>query len=267
MYLLASPLLIAPCPPTAPPVSSIGAAPRNASRLLRNCSGSPRPPSPVGGLEYELPRLVASSREGWVYSAQAAAVVSALFCGAETQIISTIKSLETGQNNPIRHQNPGTFRFLLLLSYSAFILNASATIASLVMIDRLGEIPVRMVKRRTSTALAPMATPSSTQGMPLLQMPVPATAPHLPQDTTSPQGSTDEKYKPIEEYVLETHEAGARWTWAKWHCFSALVAGSWCMFLQMWLFIWLYESPSVAIAMGIVCIIGISPWFAFFVPD
>ncbi|KAG8982603.1 hypothetical protein FRB94_013283 [Tulasnella sp. JGI-2019a] len=42
-------------------------------------------------LAYKLPELVESQRQGWIYSAQAAAVVSVLFCGAETQLIASIK--------------------------------------------------------------------------------------------------------------------------------------------------------------------------------
>ncbi|KAG9030822.1 hypothetical protein FRB95_003514 [Tulasnella sp. JGI-2019a] len=80
--------------------------------------------------EFQLPALVESQRQGWIFSAQAAAVVSVLFCGAETQLIATIK----GDTPP--EGAAGAYKFLLLLSYAAFLLNASATIASLLMIDR-----------------------------------------------------------------------------------------------------------------------------------
>lgn len=85
----------------------------------------------------------------------------------------------------VKGQSPtgdvGSFRFLLLLSYSAFVLNASATIASLIMMDRLGEIPLRAQKLYYEGKL-PMAG------------------------------------KIRIDYLLEDHGAGGLWTWMKWHC-------------------------------------------------
>lgn len=97
---------------------------------------------------------------------------SVLLCGAETQLITMVKASNT---TPLP-----AYRFLLLLSYSAFMLNASATIASLLMIDRLGEIPLR-AKRYFESYGAQHA--------------------NISDDT-----------------LLEDHAAGGRWTWMKWHC-------------------------------------------------
>ncbi|KAG8874091.1 hypothetical protein FRB98_008630, partial [Tulasnella sp. 332] len=97
-----------------------------------------------GPLSYKLPELVESVRQGWIFSAQGAAVVSVLLCGAETQLIAIVQGIDT--TKPKVLENPAALRFLMLLSYSAFIINASATIASLLMIDRLGEMPLRAKK-------------------------------------------------------------------------------------------------------------------------
>lgn len=84
--------------------------------------------------------------------------------------------------------HPGAYKFLLLLSYSAFVLNASATIASLLMIDRLAEIPLR-AKRFFDAH------------------------PKVPE----PVDDND---------VLEQHGAGGRWAWMKWHCKSEQSQGT-----------------------------------------
>ncbi|KAG8868320.1 hypothetical protein FRB97_002478, partial [Tulasnella sp. 331] len=132
----------------------------------------PNKPSKPLDLTYELPKLVESVRQGWIISAQGAAVVSVLLCGAETQLISMVQS---GKTTPVP-----AYRFLLLLSYSAFMLNASATIASLLMIDRLGEIPIRAARL-------------------------------LDNRSTKVVHTSDDS-------LLEDHCAGGRWTWMKWHC-------------------------------------------------
>lgn len=54
-------------------------------------------------------------------------------------LIASVKSMESAGVDP----HTSTYRLLLLLSYSAFVLNGSATIASLLMIDLLGDMPRR----------------------------------------------------------------------------------------------------------------------------
>lgn len=50
-----------------------------------------------------------------------------------------VKALDPTDQS-LRDNSAGLFRFLLLLSYSALIFSASATVASLVMLDYLGEL-------------------------------------------------------------------------------------------------------------------------------
>ncbi|KAG8860512.1 hypothetical protein FRB96_003766 [Tulasnella sp. 330] len=136
-------------------------------------------------------------------------------------------------NDPIKHNNPKAFRFLLLLSYSAVLFNGSAAMSQFVMLDRLGEIPMRWASRSVSKAR---------------------------------EGS--ERTQKIEDlYSLERYEAGGRWTWAKWHCFVSMMAGSACMIFQTCLFIWLQEVLSVAIVMSFVSIVAAVPLFMFYFGD
>ncbi|KAG9035822.1 hypothetical protein FRB95_010416 [Tulasnella sp. JGI-2019a] len=174
-------------------------------------------------LSYKLPDLVESVRQGWIFSAQGAAVVSVLLCGAETQLITMVKTPDGNADVQVWDTYPRAYKFLLLLSYSAFILNASATVASLLMIDRLDEIPLRA--------------------------------------KTYIDEHPDAEMPPF-DYLLEDYNAGGRWTWMRWHCLVTLLAGSWCMTLQIFLYIYLHEATSVWITMALVCAIGVSPWFA-----
>jgi len=200
----------------APSLPPVWGQPDSNHLLQPTVSHEKSPPDP---LRYQLPELVESVRQGWIYSSQAAAVVSVLFCGAETQLIAIIKG---GSDNG----HPGAFKLLLFLSYAAFILNASATIASLVMIDRLGDLPQRAAKLGSKAG-------------------------HMLDDDMS-----------CVDYPLEAHGAGGRWTWSRYHCLISLFAGSWCIFMQMAVYIWLFESRGLAIALSVLCAIGVSPWFS-----
>ncbi|KAG9021089.1 hypothetical protein FRB95_002861, partial [Tulasnella sp. JGI-2019a] len=158
----------------------------------------------------KLPELVELQRQGWIVSAQAAAVVSALLCGVETALLVLIKTPDPN-NRPARDPSPSAFRFLLLLSYSALVFNASSTMASLVMLDCLGDIPVRV------------ATASPEERVKMLQ-----------------------KEKGTKGIQLEDFKAGRRWTWARIHCLTSLFAGCGCIFIQVVMYTWLREATSVA---------------------
>ncbi|KAG8996352.1 hypothetical protein FRB94_012348 [Tulasnella sp. JGI-2019a] len=90
----------------------------------------------------KFPEIIESERQGWLVSAQAAAVVAALLCGVEASLLSLVKTDPPPTN--------AAFKFLLIMSYSALVLNASSTIASLVMLDCLGEMPVLVAKASTA---------------------------------------------------------------------------------------------------------------------
>jgi len=128
-------------------------------------------------------------------------------------------------NHALRNENPAAFKFLLLLAYSALMFNASATVASLIMIDALGALPLRAKK-------------------------------WYQYGRTLSGGRTGD------DYLLEQFGAGTRWTWARNHCIFSLVAGSWCIFLQIVLYVWLHEALSVAITLSVVFAVCVSPWFA-----
>ncbi|KAG8997333.1 hypothetical protein FRB90_012520, partial [Tulasnella sp. 427] len=101
---------------------------------------SVRPPSAITP-EDELPKLVESVRNGWIASSQAIAVVGALFAAGETALIPFVKTATVdSEGNPLLPDHAGLFKCLLILSYGAFLFSASATISSLILIDKLGEM-------------------------------------------------------------------------------------------------------------------------------
>ncbi|KAF8181888.1 hypothetical protein K438DRAFT_1975836 [Mycena galopus ATCC 62051] len=113
--------------------------PKSTSSLRRATADSERgtimdshqPGDRKADVKYEHPPLVKSQVSAWTQSVNAAAVVTALFAGTSAQLFSTVTSLSnTGH----------TMTFLLLSSYAAMILNALATMASIVLVDHLGDI-------------------------------------------------------------------------------------------------------------------------------
>jgi hypothetical protein len=82
----------------------------------------------------------------------------------------------------------GARTFLLLLSYSAVVLNSSATITSLILTDKIGELPVR----------ASMKSPN---------FPDPGT------DTIETTSTS----------LLRRYGIGALWSCAIWHCEFATI--------------------------------------------
>jgi len=76
--------------------------------------------------------------------------------------------------------NPNALNFLLVLSYSSVVLNASATITSLILTDKLGELPFRASQD-----------------------------PNLPTSGKTPLSSGA---------LLKLFRVGESFNWAMWHC-------------------------------------------------
>ncbi|KAG8910015.1 hypothetical protein FRC01_006596 [Tulasnella sp. 417] len=65
----------------------------------------------------------------------------ALFAAGETALIPFVKTASVDPDGkPLLPDHAGLFKCLLILSYGAFLFNASATISSLLLIDKLGEM-------------------------------------------------------------------------------------------------------------------------------
>ncbi|KAG8864621.1 hypothetical protein FRB96_005125 [Tulasnella sp. 330] len=104
-------------------------------------------------LDFEVPSVVETLRQGRLSSCNAAAVVSALFAGIEATMISVIK----GSQDP-GHGNANTIRLLLILSYAGLIFNASTTFTALLLIDRLGNLTFMSMKAPATVTTSSLQT-------------------------------------------------------------------------------------------------------------
>ncbi|KAG9022510.1 hypothetical protein FRB95_014676 [Tulasnella sp. JGI-2019a] len=212
-----------PTNPTAPYAPS---APPSQSQWLKQ-------PDREGARKDELGKLleiVESERQGWIVSAQAAAVVAALLCGVEASLLTLVK---TDPSNTSSLLPESAFRLLLSMSYLALVFNASSTIASLVMLDYLGEIPMLVAKAARKAADKERLIQES-------------------QEVDS-----------MDDY-LGLFKVGSRWNWARRYCIGSLVLGSSCIFIQVVTYTWIYEAHSVAAIVTVACAFGSVPLFMLF---
>ncbi|KAG8996351.1 hypothetical protein FRB94_012349 [Tulasnella sp. JGI-2019a] len=183
---------------------------------------------------WELSKIIESERQGWIVSAQAAAVVAALLCGVEASLLTLIK---TDPSNSVAPPPRAAFRFLLGVSYTALVFNASSTIASLVMLDCLGEIPMLVAKA------------------------APKAAANIEKKIKELQGVDS-----MDDY-LGHFRVGLRWKWARRYCIGSLFVGSSCIFVQVVTYTWIREAISVAAFISVVCMIGFVPLVILFLPE
>ncbi|KIM76909.1 hypothetical protein PILCRDRAFT_825916 [Piloderma croceum F 1598] len=178
-------------------------------------------------IKYQLPPVVASLQAGWLSSFQSAAAVSALLAGLAGQLLVFMKD----PNNFPNHTSTGARTFLLLLSYSAVVLNSSATITSLILTDKIGELPVRASMKSCMKSGLP---DSGTDTI----------------ETTSTG-------------LLRRYGVGALWSCTIWHWFICLLAGIWCIMLQILTYIFLQESEVVSITMAFIIGFATLPLLVF----
>ncbi|KAG9005691.1 hypothetical protein FRB94_004969 [Tulasnella sp. JGI-2019a] len=178
----------------------------------------------------KLPDIVESERQGWIVSAQAAAVVAALLCGVEATLLTLIKT-DPSNSSPAPKS---AFRCLLILSYSALVFNASSTVASLVMLDCLGEIPMLVTKAARKN---------------------------------KGKGAQESEDVDSMDAYLEHFELGFRWRWARRYCLGTLFLGCVCILTQVVVYTWIREATSVASVMSVVCISGAVPLVMFSFPN
>ncbi|KAJ7167036.1 hypothetical protein C8R46DRAFT_1095831 [Mycena filopes] len=93
------------------------------------------PPARVVRTSYESPKLVKSQTAAWTATAQSAAVVTTLFAGTGTQILSTVRS-----DSAFDNKTGPAMNLLLFASYATVLFNLTSTVASLFFIDRLGDL-------------------------------------------------------------------------------------------------------------------------------
>ncbi|KAG8864620.1 hypothetical protein FRB96_005124 [Tulasnella sp. 330] len=118
-----------------------------------NRSSGVRPPPSDNPLDYEIPKVVDTLREGRLSSCNAAAIVTALFATIEATMISVLKT-----STAHSHGSASAMRLLLILSYAGLILNASTTFTALLLIDRLGNLTFRSMKAPPTVTISSLQT-------------------------------------------------------------------------------------------------------------
>ncbi|KAG8943801.1 hypothetical protein FRC04_002495 [Tulasnella sp. 424] len=90
--------------------------------------------------DYELPKIVQSSRESWMEVAKALAIVCALLAGVEAQFLQIMGSV------PDKSAGLPKYRAIRALSYISLLLNIAAVVGTFFMLDILTELPFRVYK-------------------------------------------------------------------------------------------------------------------------
>ncbi|PBK84728.1 hypothetical protein ARMGADRAFT_602903 [Armillaria gallica] len=169
-------------------------------------------------LNHELPPLVENVREGWQETSSGSAVVTSLLAAVATGLLSLINDVVN--NGDFKQQaNPHALTFLYVASFGAIILSASATVTSLFLIDKLGDLPA------------------------------------LASDLDKPR----EGKLASDIDILVYYGLGDTWTLALWHWIISLVLGIWCLFLQVIVFVYMTQTTPVIVVATIATIFAVLP--------
>ncbi|KAF9266643.1 hypothetical protein L218DRAFT_996803 [Marasmius fiardii PR-910] len=176
-------------------------------------------------LDYVSPSLVEGVKSSWQASFQSAAVVSSLLAAVAAQLLAIISddSFKEGKN-------PHAVDALFVVSYGAVLFNASATVTSLVLIDKLGRLLKEPAQRDNIRPL------TGYIGVP---------------DHMS---------------LLKHFAVGGSWIWYLRHWYTSLFCGILCLFLQVLLYFVLQNSKGVQIVTGIIWGFTVLPLVFVFFP-
>lgn len=160
-------------------------------------------------------------------------------------VVATLLLIGVKATNFPENTNPKADTFLTLLSYASPVFCISATVTSLILADRLGEIPIR------ASTQSELAKEGSVQATPT--------------------------------YLLKRYGAGSAWTMGVWHCklfysilrisiltlhmcavgIFCMLAGIWCILIEFLVYIFLLESRTVKIIMTCLLTFSTTPFLLF----
>ncbi|PBK84733.1 hypothetical protein ARMGADRAFT_942990, partial [Armillaria gallica] len=168
----------------------------------------------------QLPSLVEYNRQGWQMTCSSAAIVTSLLAAVATGLLSAINDVVNAGDFK-QMANPHVLNFLYVASFGAIILNASATVTSLFLIDELGDLPT------------------------------------LASDLDKPKEGSLES----DTDILVYYGLGSTWTWTRWHWIISLVLGVWCLFLQVIVFVYITQTTPVKVMMTLATIFAVLPMY------
>lgn len=156
---------------------------------------------------------------------QAAAVVSSVLSGVESQLLVFFKSSPNSAQQPV----PAIVEFLLLLTYVALIFSVSATISSLVLTENFGNVPVLVARFREK--VKSVTTPKF--------------------ETAYLQANRSDDITP------------RRWRWIEWHWLFTLLVSVLCLPAQILLYIWMQEGGCIRAAVSLASVFAMLPLLHF----
>ncbi|KAJ6567960.1 hypothetical protein DFH09DRAFT_1155524 [Mycena vulgaris] len=103
-------------------------------------------------ISYESPKLVKSQIKAWTTTVQSAAVVTTLFSGTSAQLLSVIRADTAVKMSTMPQMGTAdaarpVMILLLVASYAAILFNVIATLGSLFLIDRIGDIDLNEARK------------------------------------------------------------------------------------------------------------------------
>ncbi|KAK0469823.1 uncharacterized protein EV420DRAFT_68891 [Desarmillaria tabescens] len=170
-------------------------------------------------LSYELPSLVEYTRQGWQSTCSSAAVVTSLLAAVAAGLLSVIHDVANDDDFK-QNANPRALTAVYITSFGAIILNASATITSLLLIDELGDLP--------DIASADPDKPKA--------------------------GFVNESQDLLVYYGMKR-----TWTWTRWHWIISLILGVWCLFTQVVIFACISQTKAVKVTVTAVTVFAVLP--------
>ncbi|KAK0235871.1 hypothetical protein EDD85DRAFT_618537 [Armillaria nabsnona] len=174
---------------------------------------------PQRDLSYKLPSLVEYQLKGWQSTCSSAAVVTSLLAAVAAGLLSVINDVVSVVEFK-QTADPHALTALQVMSFGAIILNASATITSLLLIDELGDLPD-----------IASADPDKARA-----------------------GLVEESRDLLVYYGMKK-----TWTWTRWHWIISLILGAWCLFAQVVVFVCISQTTAVKVIVTIAAVFAVLP--------
>jgi len=187
--------------------------------------------------DYELPKTPKNVMESWIAKLQAVAVVTALFAGVESQLLS-------GLPTPGEHP-PASDTALRFFAYSGLLFNLGATLSAILLLVAITSLP----------ATARQIYTTCNHGYPRQV---------FHKHTTHVAELNQLLHNHGETYVLRAFGIARGWGYMLRHCIFCFLAGCVCAFIHIGITLWLSESHLVAAIVMPVLSFGVIPPLAIF---
>ncbi|KAK0469832.1 uncharacterized protein EV420DRAFT_69042 [Desarmillaria tabescens] len=145
-------------------------------------------------LSYQVPPLVHSLQKAWQSTAQSSLFLCAALALCSVHIMSYSQTILP---------QPDAFSTLMAFSYGGIIFNCTAAVASLVLVDKIGCVPIWAARRSLD-----------------------------PPNAGWMSANID---------ILDRFGIGSSWRWIVWYWIVNLCAGFVCVVVQVFMLVWLQE--------------------------